>query len=330
MVLVLVASPHRHRDASPGWAAVIERLAAAMDATDVIGWYEPGAVIGIVHPLTATPGATQPAAAVALDGGGRLGARLEQEIARGCSVRVLVYPEPVPPAAEDLRDLEPALYPELAFPRRSDRHRDAAKRTLDVVGSLLSLVLLAPALAVIAALVKMTSPGPAFFGQTRIGHLTKPFTVRKFRTMYAHADSAVHREFVSRFIAASVTDGRPPDGFFKLTNDRRVTPLGRFLRKTSLDELPQLWNVLRGDMSLVGPRPPVPYEYLQYRPWHRRRVIEAKPGLTGLWQVAGRSRTTFDEMVRLDLRYARTRSLRKDLAIICRTPPVIISGKGAC
>ena len=330
MVLVLVASPQRHRDRSPGWAAIIERLAAAIDETDVIGWYEPGAVIGIVHPLTATPDATRPTA-VAPDGGSRLGARLEQEVAPGCSVRVLVYPEPVPPAAEDLRDLDPALYPELAFPRRSDRHRDAAKRTLDVVASLLSLVLLAPALAVIAVLVKMTSPGPAFFGQTRVGHLTKLFTVRKFRTMYVHADSAVHREFVSRFIAASVADGHPPaDGFFKLTNDRRITPLGRFLRKTSLDELPQLWNVLRGDMSLVGPRPPVPYEYSQYRPWHRRRVIEAKPGLTGLWQVAGRSRMTFDEMVRLDLRYARTRSLRKDLAIICRTPPVVISGKGAC
>jgi len=331
LALVLVTLPRRHRDPSPGWAAAGERLAAAMDATDVIGWYEPGAVIGIVHPLTATLDATRPATAVAPNDGSRLGSCLEREVARGCSVRVLVYPEPVPAATEDLRGLDPAFYPEFAFPRRSDRLRDAAKRTLDVVASLLLLVLLAPALAVIAALVKMTSPGPAFFGQTRVGHLTKPFTVRKFRTMYAHADSAVHREFVSRFIAASATDGHPPaNGFFKLTNDPRITPLGRFLRKTSLDELPQLWNVLRGDMSLVGPRPPVPYEYLQYRPWHRRRVIEAKPGLTGLWQVAGRSRTTFDEMVRLDLRYARTRSLRKDLAIICRTPPVVISGKGAC
>jgi lipopolysaccharide/colanic/teichoic acid biosynthesis glycosyltransferase len=329
LVLVLVASPQRHRDRSPGCAAIIERLAAAIDETDVIGWYEPGAVIGIVHPLAATPAATRPTA-VAPDGGSRLGARLAQE-ARGCSVSVLDYPEPVPAATEDLRGLDPAFYPEFAFPRRSDRLRDAAKRTLDVVASLLLLALLAPALAVIAALVKMTSPGPAFFGQTRVGHLTKPFTVRKFRTMYKHADSAVHREFVSRFITASATDGHAPaDGFFKLTNDPRITPLGRFLRKTSLDELPQLWNVLRGDMSLVGPRPPVPYEYLQYRPWHRRRVIEAKPGLTGLWQVAGRSRTTFDEMVRLDLQYARTRSLRKDLAIICRTPPVVISGKGAC
>ena len=116
---------------------------------------------------------------------------------------------------------------------------------------------------------------------------------------------------------------------FKLTNDPRVTPIGRMLRKTSLDELPQLWNVLRGDMSLVGPRPPLAYEVEQYRPWHRRRVLEAKPGITGLWQVKGRSRTTFDEMVRLDLQYARTRSLWTDIKILLATPRAVISGKGA-
>jgi lipopolysaccharide/colanic/teichoic acid biosynthesis glycosyltransferase len=330
LVLVLLTLPPRHRRSSPE-AAAAERLAAATESTDVVGWYEPGAVIGIVRLLTIAPEAGLPSSAAGADGGRRLAARLEQEVAQGCSVRVLVYPEPVPPTTEELGTIDPTLYPELAFPRRRERRRDAAKRTLDAVASLLLLVVLAPAIAVIAVLVKLTSPGPAFFGQTRIGHMRRPFTVLKFRTMYAHADSAVHEEFVSRFIAAGGTNGQPPvDGLFKLTQDRRVTRLGRFLRKTSLDELPQLWNVLRGEMSLVGPRPPVPYEYAQYQPWHRRRVIDTKPGLTGLWQVAGRSRTTFDEMVRLDLRYARTRSLRRDLAIICRTPPAVISGKGAC
>ena len=117
---------------------------------------------------------------------------------------------------------------------------------------------------------------------------------------------------------------------FKITDDPRVTRLGRILRRTSLDELPQLFNVLRGDMSLVGPRPPVPYEVEQYQPWHCRRVLEAKPGLTGLWQVSGRSRTTFDEMVRLDLRYAKACSLRTDLRILLATPKAVIAGKGAC
>jgi lipopolysaccharide/colanic/teichoic acid biosynthesis glycosyltransferase len=117
---------------------------------------------------------------------------------------------------------------------------------------------------------------------------------------------------------------------FAVAGDPRVTPIGRFLRLSRLDELPQLWNVLRGEMSLVGPRPPVPYELEQYQPWHRRRVLEAKPGLTGLWQVAGRSRTTFDEMVRLDLRYAKTRSLWTDIKILLATPAAVISGKGAC
>jgi lipopolysaccharide/colanic/teichoic acid biosynthesis glycosyltransferase len=153
----------------------------------------------------------------------------------------------------------------------------------------------------------------------------------KFRTMHANADSAVHHEYVSWFIKSSgKTQPGGQDGVFKLANDRRITPVGHILRKTSLDELPQLWNVFRGDMSLVGPRPPLPYEVEQYKPWHCRRVLEAKPGITGLWQVTGRSRTTFDEMVRLDLRYARTYSLWTDIKILLATPRAVISGKGAC
>jgi len=148
--------------------------------------------------------------------------------------------------------------------------------------------------------------------------------------MRVDADQGVHQQFVTQFIKAGAQ--LHPVGrnvVFKLTKDKRITPLGRILRKTSLDELPQLWNVLRGEMSLVGPRPPLPYEVDTYRPWHRRRVVDAKPGITGLWQVKGRSRTTFDEMVRLDLEYARTRSLWLDLRILLATPGAVISGKGA-
>jgi lipopolysaccharide/colanic/teichoic acid biosynthesis glycosyltransferase len=152
----------------------------------------------------------------------------------------------------------------------------------------------------------------------------------KFRTMQSDADHRLHQEFVNSFIKASGPVGEPGrDGIFKLTADPRVTPIGRILRITSLDELPQLWNVLRGHMSLVGPRPPLPYELEQYEPWHRSRVLEAKTGLTGLWQVVGRSRTTFDEMVRLDLQYARTRSLWTDIKILLATPGAVMSGKGA-
>jgi lipopolysaccharide/colanic/teichoic acid biosynthesis glycosyltransferase len=159
----------------------------------------------------------------------------------------------------------------------------------------------------------------------------KPFRMLKFRTMHTGADSRIHHEYVTQFINSSAqrnASGAP--GLFKLAHDPRVTPIGRFLRKTSLDELPQLVNVLRGEMSLVGPRPPLKYELDQYKPWHCHRVLDAKPGITGLWQVTGRSRTTFDEMVRLDLRYARTHSIWTDIKILMATPRAVLSGKGAC
>jgi lipopolysaccharide/colanic/teichoic acid biosynthesis glycosyltransferase len=137
---------------------------------------------------------------------------------------------------------------------------------------------------------------------------------------------------VSSFIKSGSrrSSGADENGLFKIVNDPRVTPIGRFLRRASLDELPQFWNVLIGDMSLVGPRPPLAYEVEQYQSWHRRRVMEAKPGVTGLWQVTGRSRTTFDEMVRLDLRYAKSNSVWTDIKILLATPRAVISGKGAC
>jgi lipopolysaccharide/colanic/teichoic acid biosynthesis glycosyltransferase len=169
------------------------------------------------------------------------------------------------------------------------------------------------------------------FKQTRIGQRGQKFQMLKFRSMRPNAGSAIHQDYVTWFINSS---GKQPagtdSGVFKITNDPRITPIGRILRNTSLDELPQFLNVLMGQMSLVGPRPPVPYEVEQYKPWHCRRLLEAKPGITGLWQVTGRSRTTFDEMVRLDLRYARSYSLWMDIRILLATPKAVISGKGAC
>jgi lipopolysaccharide/colanic/teichoic acid biosynthesis glycosyltransferase len=201
------------------------------------------------------------------------------------------------------------------------------KRALDIAGSAILMLMLLPVYAVVAALVKMTSTGPVFFSQERVGRMGRSFRMLKFRTMYVNSDSAIHKKYVTDFITSNQAD---TSGVFKIVNDPRITPVGRILRKTSLDELPQFWNVLRGDMSLVGPRPPLAYEVQQYKPWHRRRVLEAKPGITGLWQVTGRSRTTFDDMVRLDLRYARTCSVWTDVKILLATPRAVISGKGAC
>jgi lipopolysaccharide/colanic/teichoic acid biosynthesis glycosyltransferase len=176
------------------------------------------------------------------------------------------------------------------------------------------------------------------FRQVRLGRGGAPFVFLKFRTMTHGADDAVHRDFIARLIAgapageahrSAPADDAATQGSFKLQDDPRVTRLGRFLRRTSLDELPQLFNVLRGDMSLVGPRPPIPYEARHYRAWHLRRLLQVKPGITGPWQVAGRSQVPFDEMVRMDLRYIARCSLALDLLLLLRTVGVVVSGRGA-
>jgi exopolysaccharide biosynthesis polyprenyl glycosylphosphotransferase len=231
---------------------------------------------------------------------------------------------------EGPRPADPLLL-ELCAPRNPSPVREAIKRGLDILGSLALLAVLSPLFLLIAVLVKLKSPGPVFFRQDRIGQGAKPFTMFKFRTMHVDADRSLHHDFVTRFIQSSGQSAELAENeLFKIKNDPRVTPIGRILRRTSLDELPQFWNVLRGDMSLVGPRPPLAYELEQYRSWHWRRVLDAKPGITGLWQVVGRSRTSFDDMVRLDLRYVRTCSLTTDIKILLATPRAVVSGKGAC
>jgi lipopolysaccharide/colanic/teichoic acid biosynthesis glycosyltransferase len=311
--------------------AAIEALAAATRETDVVGWFEWRAVIGVIVPEIRVSDLANTCDGLDTRVRQKLTARLGAEAVDKLSIRLHVYPEPKIAGEEVLGGMNPLLYPDLRSRWEQRTIYDAIKRALDVIGSLTLLVMLSPLLLLVATLVKLSSRGPVFFRHVRVGQMMKPFTMLKFRTMYTGADHRVHHEFVSRFIKANGQVHAPgKNAFFKLTNDSRVTPVGRVLRKTSLDELPQLWNVLQGDMSLVGPRPPLPYELEQYEPWHRRRVLESKPGITGLWQVAGRSRTTFDEMVRLDLRYARTRSLWTDIKILLATPAAVISGKGAC
>ncbi len=205
------------------------------------------------------------------------------------------------------------------------------KRAFDISVAGFAVVLLAPLWSLVAALIKLSSRGPVLYKQERVGMDGRIFLCRKFRTMLLGADESLHREVYRKNIAglaeANVGDqARPVYG--KLLDDPRLTKIGRLLRRTSLDELPQLWNVLRGDMSIVGPRPPIPYEVEHYQLWHRKR-LEMKPGMTGLWQVSGRNRLTFDEMVRLDLYYIENWSLLLDLKIILRTLPVTVRGDDA-
>jgi len=309
---------------SPGssfiWKPVIETLGALIRETDIMGWLGWRAAIGIILTEVRTLDAAarrEFEARVSRE----LVTKLDAETAGKFSVRLHVH-------SEHKESGEDALWP--GDPPRTTY--DAIKRGFDVIVSLALLLVLSPLFFLIGVLVKWGSGGgPVLFGQVRIGQKTKPFTMLKFRTMKVDADPQLHFEFVTSFIkSGGQSPQAAPNVVFKLTNDPRVTPVGRVLRKTSLDELPQLLNVLRGDMSLVGPRPPLPYEFKEYKPWHCRRVLEAKPGITGLWQVKGRSRTTFDEMVRLDLRYARTYSLGTDIKILLATPRAVISGKGAC
>jgi lipopolysaccharide/colanic/teichoic acid biosynthesis glycosyltransferase len=224
-----------------------------------------------------------------------------------------------------------SIYDDLLFDTAPKRLSLAAKRLMDIVGSSLALLIGLPLFIAIAIAVKLTSKGPVLFHQQRLGQYGKRFNFLKYRSMSVNNDSTIHQEYVKSFIANAHGSSHTAEGpaTYKIAADPRVTPLGRFLRKTSLDELPQFVNVLKGDMSLVGPRPPVTYEAECYHVWHRTRLLAAKPGLTGLWQVAGRSRVKFDDMVRMDLRYATSWSLWLDIKILLRTPLAVVSGNGA-
>ncbi|MEL6822655.1 MAG: sugar transferase [Calditrichota bacterium] len=202
------------------------------------------------------------------------------------------------------------------------------KRCIDIVGSTIGILAFFPLMLLIAVLVKFTSKGPVLFKQKRIGYRGEIFTFLKFRSMRTDMDDSIHREYVAKLIEGKndqINNGSGEQPVYKITQDPRITKIGSFLRRTSLDEIPQFFNVLSGKMSLVGPRPPIPYEVDMYEEWHLRRVMEAKPGITGLWQVYGRNQTTFDEMVRLDLQYINKRSILLDLKLILQTITVLFN-----
>jgi lipopolysaccharide/colanic/teichoic acid biosynthesis glycosyltransferase len=309
---------------------VVRPIGGMIRETDTLGWFDSRAALGVIFNEL---------------GGAKLSAAVESiECKTLSALRRAVHATPVeafqisfysyPQNWKDggLAVMDPALYPDLLNLDLGKRSSLLLKRLIDILGSAFALILLAPVFAILAALVKITSKGPVFFRQQRLGQFQVPFAFLKFRSMHVTTDTEIHKEYVTNFIAGRAKPN-PLNGsrrrVYKLTNDPRVTWIGRFMRRTSLDEIPQFWNVLMGQMSLVGPRPPIGYEIDAYDIWHRRRLLEAKPGITGLWQVHGRSRTTFDDMVRLDLRYARTCSPLSDLKILLQTPRAVISGDGA-
>lgn len=204
------------------------------------------------------------------------------------------------------------------------------KRIFDLTASILLALAVLPVLVTLAVLVKCSSSGPILFVQERLGRNGRPFKFYKFRSMRVDADDTVHRRFAAMFINGDEEGCKRSNGgkqLFKLEKDPRVTGIGAWMRRTSLDELPQLFNIIKGDMSVVGPRPPIAYEIENYRPWHFER-LKVAPGLTGLWQVMGRSKVSFDEMVHLDLHYINHWSLALDLKILLKTVPVVLRGTG--
>lgn len=233
---------------------------------------------------------------------------------------------------------EATIVPTLSLPAAELSYL-MAKRIVDFVLALAMLIVFAPLMLLVAVLVRLDSPGPVIYRQERVrGNQEfdaqlpdkRVFEFYKFRTMYHKADERIHRDYVSKFIRGSVCASDHSGGqLYKVTRDPRVTHVGRILRQMSIDELPQLVNILRGEMSFVGPRPAIPYEVQQYKPWHLYRLSVAQ-GLTGLWQVMGRNELSFDEMVQLDIEYARRRSLLLDIKIILATVPAVLTGRGVC
>jgi exopolysaccharide biosynthesis polyprenyl glycosylphosphotransferase len=322
------------RCAGPDGSVVLDRVLGSLlrstRESDLKGWYDDGSTVGVIFTEIGVAEGKTIEKALLTKVSDALSSSLSLEEMHQIRLSFYVFPEQFENGKE-VRPPKPELHPDMLGNEKSRRGPHTVKRAIDIAFSAAAVALLAPFLILIAIAIKTTSKGPVLFRQRRVGYCGKSFNFLKFRSMYANNDPSIHREYVSRMILGElhgVQDERKTT-VYKIVNDPRVTPVGRFLRRTSLDELPQFLNVLSGDMSLVGPRPPLPYEIECYDIWHRRRLIDARPGITGLWQVAGRSRTTFDEMVRLDLRYARSWSLWLDFKILFQTPRAVLSGSGA-
>lgn len=334
LVLMLIESRNLlERENQTGAREKIQHaLSSATRGTDIKGWYRDATVIGVIF-TEISLAETSIVQVLSRKMNHALHAALGVQ-ADEVSLSFQVFPDHSDGDDRGMPGPEtfPAIYPDLVGQIESRRISLFIKRCLDVVGSIVALLILAPLMILIAAAIKLTSPGPVLFRQMRLGQSGKSFPFLKFRSMSAKADPAIHEAYIKRFISRQTDTAADGGGgkIFKMQADPRITRVGRFIRRTSLDEIPQFFCVLVGDMSLVGPRPPLPYEFAAYETWHRRRLLAVRPGITGFWQVDGRSRVTFDEMVRMDIAYARTWSLWLDIKILLRTPRAVVGGNGAC
>ncbi len=292
---------------------------------DIKGWYEKNLVLGLIY--------------VEIDSSkiGSIVQKLKDNLAKALSsapyaqpdITYIIFPEDKNQEYVN-EDTTAFLYPVPAEKNTSMRISLVAKRVIDIIGSIFAICISSPLLIMIPILIKLTSKGPVFYKQKRLGMYGRQFTFLKFRSMYVANNNDCHKEFVKSFIQNSDKGKKSGEQrVYKLKDDSRITPIGRFLRKTSLDELPQFFNILWGDMSLVGPRPCLPYEFEYYGLWHKRRILETKPGLTCIWQVEGRSTTTFETMVRMDIQYITRWSLLLDVKLLAKTPFAVFSAKGA-
>jgi lipopolysaccharide/colanic/teichoic acid biosynthesis glycosyltransferase len=333
LVLMLVESPLlKHGDRTDSAKKIQSAVSRATRQTDIKGWYRDEAVIGVIFTeIPRTETSIVPILSRKVND--VFQTVLDAQHVSEVDLSFHVFPDLC--EGDNGGTGDPAtfstIYPDVVNELESKRIPLLVKRCLDIAGSLLALIILSPLISLVAAVIKLTSPGPVLFRQIRLGQRGQSFTFLKFRSMYAKADHAIHESYIKSFISNKTESPANEGGakIYKLQADPRITPVGRFLRRTSLDEIPQFFSVLIGHMSLVGPRPPVPYEFAAYKTWHRRRLLAVKPGITGFWQVEGRSRVKFDDMVRMDIEYARTWSLWMDVKIILRTPRAVLGGNGA-
>lgn len=322
LVMVVTAGGGLDDDAAAFLARLATGLPGCLRETDICGALE-GRAAGAILVEVAADKVKEAERCVGNKVSGMLRSCFGEEVASRMVVTFRLYPE----TGGDGAAFDLLFFPEVTASTMAKAPGALVKRALDLVGSLAALLLLSPVFVLVPIAIRLGSEGPVLFVQERYGLNGARFKLLKFRSMHVNRDDAIHREFVKELIEGRIDAGE--ETVYKITSDPRVTGVGRFLRAYSLDELPQLFNVLKGDMSLVGPRPPIHYEVESYRGWQRNRLIGKKPGITGAWQVSGRSSTNFDDMVRLDLRYLRNWSVLLDLKILLITPVAVLRCRGA-